>query len=123
MSDYSGIITFKGSNEDYEKIIAVFDEWKNKERTVYINSFEVSYKELKTGTKLVVEVDGPYGCFAMLEEVKLFEDIAEAVPDISFNGKISGWGPGGDEEMKCNKKKKGIPLYDIRYPGEEEELW
>ena len=69
---------------------------------------------------------GPYGVFGLLEEVTLFEEMAEAAPMAYFDGMMAGFNAGGDQAKKGVLENKPLHLY-IDYPDdewdEEEEEW
>ena len=61
---------------------------------------------------------GPYGVFGLLEEVTLFEEMAEAAPMAYFDGLMSGFNVGGDQAKKGVLENKLLYLY-IDYPDDD----
>ena len=56
---------------------------------------------LNTGKKEVfVSASGPWGIFGFLDEISLFDEIAEAAPNASFDANITGWNSGGDQDAE-----------------------
>lgn len=60
---------------------------------------------------------GPYGVFGFLEEVRLFEDMAEAAPTAYFDGQMAGFNASGDQAKKGVLEDKQLHIY-IDYPEE-----
>lgn len=58
-----------------------------------------------------VRASGPYGIFSLVEEVPLFQDIAEAAPGAVFTGEISGFSDEVNQEAKGELKEGLLNLY------------
>jgi len=67
----------------------------------------------ESGDTLYVEASGPYGRFSMLDEVGLFETIAEAAPTATFSGCSKGYVTGADVTLK-GELRNGL-LYISNY--------
>ena len=69
---------------------------------------------------IYVYAPGPYGIFGLLEEVPLFEDMAEVAPNASFDGTMSGFNTGGAQKLKGVLEKGLLHLY-VKYPEADYE--
>ena len=70
---------------------------------------------------VIVGASGPYGHFGFLDEVKIFRDMADAAPNASFVGGMSGFNPGGDQDAAF-ELKNGL-LYCKYAFGDEEDCY
>lgn len=59
---------------------------------------------------MIFSAGGPYGCFGSLEEVRFFEDIADAIPDASIEGYISRFDNGEHQAMSCKTEEGKLHL-------------
>nr|MBQ4456427.1 hypothetical protein [Clostridia bacterium] len=63
-------------------------------------------------TELTVTASGPYGYFFEPNEVRLFEELAEAAPNSFFTGRISGFITGADVSQSAELKDRKLYLSD-----------
>lgn len=68
---------------------------------------------------LLVEASGPYGYYSTLEEVGLFEDMAEAAPRASFSGSSEGYITGASVALN-GELREGLLQISHYYEAEEE---
>ena len=52
------------------------------------------------GAGVFVSASGPWGSFGYLDEISLFEDMAVAAPNANFQGSISGFNTGGNQDAE-----------------------
>lgn len=58
-----------------------------------------NFATIAGGLEIEIEADGPYGCYGPLEDMGIFNRIAESVPNISLRGYADGYDIGGDQEL------------------------
>ena len=155
-ADFNTGAVIKGTQEEIVAALNVFNTYATtkheqyaKERNcAYLMSCYLSYEgEHGLGTRLsnmteedivkfiaehnnevLVSASGPYGRFGFLSEVNLFKEAAEAAPNATIAGGMSGFNPGGDQ-IAAFKLENGL-LTCKYYEGEpewegedEDEVW
>lgn len=106
-ADFNTTITLRGNSEEFFAMLKVLKEFENADREQYIDNvcvkseYDKCYTEdmdnedlrkflSDAGKELTVEAMGPWGHFDNPKEIRLFEALAEASPNASFKGNISG---------------------------------
>lgn len=69
-----------------------------------------NFAKIADGLDIEIVADGPYGCYGPLEDMGIFNRIAESVPNITLHGDASGNDIGGDQELSV-VLEKGILHY------------
>lgn len=139
-ADFNTEILMKGTKEELLAMAMVLIKYATEMHEQYIKEHNCAYLESvyingrnsvseitddqlneiienSNGT-INVEAMGPYGVFGLLEDVRLFEDLADSSPDAYFEGLIEGFSAGGDESCKGILKDKKLYLYE-KYPEDE----
>ena len=134
-AEYNTRITVCGTTEELAAIAEVLWEYKTGTVQIRLNQIKtnkgkkdlllVSKKQFlsivsSAGDGFDVEADGPYGRYGSLEEVRLFEDMANVAPDAYFQGVIHGMsdGSGCYEDAYATLEDGKLAL---RYVSEEIE--
>lgn len=71
-----------------------------------------------SGTELTVDASGPWGCFFHPAEIGLFEAMADAAPNASFEGSIDGFVTGADVNCCAVFKDGVLNLSNFMIPDE-----
>lgn len=123
-ADLNTEITIQGTKDELLAMLKVlryfetekYEQYRTQHNCGYIHSLKVrngsdSYNldtisddELHTligdvSSELSISAAGPYGSFPSLEDVGLFEALAEAAPTASFNGQCAGFVTGADVSL------------------------
>lgn len=69
--------------------------------------------------QISIEASGPYGVYDFVNEVSLFEELADAAPTACFEGFISGHNE-GEKEVAKNVFENGLLKTFYRYPREDD---
>ena len=77
------------------------------------------------------EASGPYGVFGTLDEIFVFEEMAEAAPNAKFVAEIDGFNPGGSQSALFVLENKLLNIksysegedFDYEESDEDEEDW
>lgn len=146
-ADFSTFIRLKGTNNEILAILNViktyeiekYEQYITRHDCEYFNSIYVNGKNkpfssngkfLKTASEeelkefiqshknIYVFASGPWGIFGSLDELSLFEEMAEAAPNSNFVGRISGFDAGGSQEAEA-ELRAGL-LY-LRYSFSDDE--
>lgn len=136
-AEFSTYLAVKGTKEECTAILKVLHSYADdrieqyrKTRDCWYLDGELGEISDKTASALMkkgimrVVFGGPYGVMngPVSEEVDLFERVADAAPECSFEGNISGWDPGAEQGIDA-KLENGL-LY-LRYIYKEfgEDEW
>ena len=85
----------------------------------------------ENGCEIYADIGGPWGVFCFLDEIDLFRDMAEAAPNAEFEGSISGFNTGGDQDaefrlvdglLHCRYAFLGDECDDEEF-DEDDEAW
>jgi len=112
-----------------------YEQYQSTRRCAYISGVRITGSESKQYLKdmtdeeirraaseyknLLVEASGPYGYYSTLEEVGLFEDMAEAAPMAGFSGSSEGYITGASVALN-GELRKGLLHISHYYEAEEE---
>lgn len=143
-ADIKTAIVINGSPEELEAMLKalsffeteMYEQYKKKQRCAYIDKVRIWGSERKvylndlsdekiralvskSENSLIIEAEGPYGYYSMLEEVGLFEYLAEAAPTAGFSGSSEGYITGA--EVALNGELKNGLLNTSHYYREDEE--
>ena len=139
-ADFNTEILMKGTKEELLAMAMVLKKYATEMHEQYIKEHNCAYLESvyingrnsvseitddqlneiienSNGT-INVEAMGPYGVFGLLEDVRLFADMAEASPNAYFEGLMSGFNPGGDQAQKGVLQNKKLHVY-TKYPDDD----
>ena len=136
-SDFSTELTVRGTKEAYLAILKVLHTYADERYQQYREHRNCWYLDKKIGevTEKTLEnylkngvfsilLGGPYGVMngPMMDEVDLFERLADAAPGCSFEGSISGWDPGANQRIDA-KLADGLLYLRVTYKefGDERE--
>ena len=75
----------------FDKNLKSLDSISDEELLIFIDT-------CKNG--VFVSASGPWGSFGYLDEIALFDDMAIAAPNATFQGSISGFNTGGDQDAE-----------------------
>ena len=121
-ADFNLSMTLIGEKSDIRKMIEVFTHYcHGGNRKAYFVQVEIngkSYHDPKDIAKLrkltdkqiaaisvngevKIEAAGPYGYYCELNDVELFREMAEAVPNAKFVAEISGYQQYSDQNLNC----------------------
>lgn len=139
-ADFTTTIKVKGTKEECLEIMKVLcycskemEERHRKKRDCWYlgASFDSPENEVEKHWQsgiMKLEICGTFGAFGSLEDVDLFQKIADAAPTCSFTGSISGWDSGGDQSQEAELKdgllyfrSSYIPFADEYYEDEDED--
>lgn len=138
-ADFNTEILMKGTKEELIAMTNVLKSYVTEKQEQYNENRDCAYmrsvringenyldkltdeqlEEVVEASNGSVEADamGPYGVFGLLEEVTLFEEMAEAAPMAWFDGQMSGFDAGGRQAKKGVLEDKQLHVY-IDYPEE-----
>ena len=122
-ADFDLEMTINGTNEELAAMLTVFQKYLKGEKGVYFDYPSVNrgdedcdleemtqeeIQEFLDGSEGEVEITagGPFGHYAMLNDVDLFRDMAEAAPDASLEAKITGITTYTQESLECNLENR-----------------
>lgn len=142
-AEYNSFVEINGNIDDVLKIVGIIHEFQNSDE-IYFDSVRINKKnkfyESKSGDvdldsfknesdlyeyikkakgKVYLNMGGPYGGFAELEEVKLFERMSEVAPKAFFKGYMSGSAYGVSQCVE-GEFTNGMLTLKIDYPKEIE---
>ncbi len=100
-ADVNTEFVFKGSIDDIENALKIVYEATNETNKCYFTLIPEYEKQIRTaierfgkkkGDIYIYDADlaGPYGQYSLLDEVEIFNVIAEKVPNVSFSAKVVG---------------------------------
>ena len=71
---------------------------------------EAGIKEILRCGTVNINADGPFGNYRKLNDVNLFREMAEAVPDASFTAEITGGETYAQSSLKCRLKERKLEI-------------
>lgn len=102
-------VSISGTNDDNDGDVYDLEDMTDKELLEIID---------ENGCQICVTASGPWGRFGFLDEIDLFRDMAEAAPDAEFDGNISGFNAGGDQDAEF-ELVDGLLYCRYAFPGDE----
>ena len=136
-ADFNTEISVKGTKEDYLSILKVLHLYADEREEQYRSKHDCWYLDGKLGEinetaltsfvengVLSVGFGGPYGVMngTMEDEVDLFERLADAAPNCSFEGSVSGWDVGAEQGIDA-KLENGLLYLRYSYKPFGEDDW
>lgn len=131
MADFEFRLMMKGNCEQLTRMLQIigpyFEEGK---KPAYFTDahtkgkdidFDNIQKEIISSGEITITAYGPYGEFFELNDVDIFRDLADAVPDAYFNGEISGEGEYETQDLKCELKEKVLNIETSILSNEDED--
>lgn len=117
--DFNTTLILNGAPEENVEMFRIFSQYSdNRVKGAYLSCATVDADDktyhlsisnpedlceiVRTATAPVkLEALGPFGCYSGLDDVDIFRDIAEAVPQSAFTGQISGGTSYTEELLEC----------------------
>jgi hypothetical protein len=129
-ADFFINIEMRGSNDEVLEMLKVLRRYETEKHEQYVNSHDCEYIEgvriggarddsdssgydleemsddeliefiEENGCEIYADASGPWGRFSFLDEIGLFIDMADTAPNAEFEGSISGFNTGGDQDAE-----------------------
>ena len=135
-ADLNTELVVRGTNSEIAAVLRVIRAYAMKNGDIYLDSadlktnmhkedlrflsdeqFEEILAEVEGSVK--IRASGPYGRFGWIEDISLFEDLANAAPTVEFEGSIHGFA--SDVKQGANAElRNGILRIEYDYYFEEE---
>lgn len=143
MADFRTTIEMKGTEAELLSLLKIIrmyteekhEQYRTKKDCAYLDGATVKSTRKKINDlsddellevikesdgQISIEASGPYGMFGFVDEVGLFEDMADAAPSAWFEGLMSGFNAGGEQAKKAELEDG---LLKVLCQSPEDDMW
>lgn len=117
-ADYNGYIKLENRNQNnIDKAMDILKKYEAKRNKRYRDKHDCSYIECVSLEKDCISFSGPWGVPYHWTgiDIDVFTEFASKAPEISFEGSISGFGPGSEAATSVNYNNGKIHIKEYYY--------